>query len=140
MAFKPQDPLESNHTPTPHAQVQAGKADGKEAKAFTLEVSDFAVGRGELVCVIGAVGSGKTSLLSAILGEMEPAQYRGGTQARGTPRVFKRPARPSLVAQRPWIQNRSLKDCILFGRPMDARRYQEVHGEFLCESAIREGG
>ena len=126
MAFQPQDTLESYHTPTPHAKVQAGKADGKEAKAFMLEVSDFAVGRGELVCVIGAVGSGKTSLLSAILGEMEPAQYGGDAKSGGTPRVFKRPVRPSLVAQRPWIQNRSVKESILFGRPMDTRRYEEV--------------
>ena len=118
--------LESHYTLAPHAQVQTGKSDGSESKPFTLQVSDFAVRRGELVCVIGAVGSGKSSLLSAILGEMEPAQYGGDAKSGGTPRVFKRPVRPSLVAQRPWIQNRSVKESILFGRPMDTRRYEEV--------------
>ena len=107
-------------------QAHAGKADASTGKPFELQVSDFAVRRGELVCVIGRVGSGKSSLLSAILGEMEPATYAADTHASGAGRVFQRPARPSLVSQRAWIQNRSLKDSILFGRPMDTPRYEEV--------------
>ena len=107
-------------------QEHVGNADASTGERFTLQVSDFAVRPGELVCVIGAVGSGKSSLMSAILGEMEPADYIEPSYYVETNRVVKRPARPSLVAQRAWIQNLSIKDSILFGRPMDTRRYKKV--------------
>lgn len=40
-------------------------------KAATLKEITFEVQRGELVAIVGAVGSGKSSLLLALLGEME---------------------------------------------------------------------
>ena len=36
-----------------------------------LKNINFKVGKGSLVAIVGAVGSGKSSLLSAVLGEME---------------------------------------------------------------------
>ena len=38
------------------------------------------VSRGQLVAVVGAVGSGKSSLLAALLGEMEKLEGRAGIQ------------------------------------------------------------
>jgi len=51
-----------------HGGADAGK-DFKEAS--TLKGITFEVKRGELVAIVGAVGSGKSSLLLALLGEME---------------------------------------------------------------------
>lgn len=42
----------------------------EEGTSSTLETIDLNVGAGKLIAVIGPVGSGKSSLLSAILGEM----------------------------------------------------------------------
>lgn len=44
---------------------------GGEREPFSLQDINFKVHIGELVAVIGPVGSGKTSLLNAIMGEME---------------------------------------------------------------------
>lgn len=48
------------------------KHHGKEN--FTLNVPEFSVAPGELVAVVGRVGAGKSSLVHAILGSMQPMQ------------------------------------------------------------------
>lgn len=76
-----------------------------------LQDVSLSVRRGELCSVVGSTGSGKSGLLAAILGELEPT---GGTVAsRGS---------IAYVAQVAWIQNASLKDNVLFGKPFDAER------------------
>ncbi|CAL5018224.1 unnamed protein product [Urochloa decumbens] len=73
------------------------------------------VRRGELVAVVGTVGSGKSSLLSCIMGEMK--------KISGTVRVC---GSTAYVAQTAWIQNGTIQENILFGQPMNAERYTEV--------------
>ena len=45
--------------------------------AFQLRVPDFSVQPGELVAVVGRVGAGKSSLLQAILGNMDLVRGTG---------------------------------------------------------------
>lgn len=59
--------------------------------------------------------SGKSSLLSALLGEMDKTSGRVNTVGK-----------IAYVSQQAWIQNATLQDNILFGRPMDRKRYNEV--------------
>uniref|UniRef100_A0A8C3P3N9 Uncharacterized protein n=1 Tax=Chrysemys picta bellii TaxID=8478 RepID=A0A8C3P3N9_CHRPI len=68
-----------------------------------------------LVAVVGAVGSGKSSLVSAVLGEME--NLKGHINIQGS---------VAYVPQQAWIQNATLKDNILFGSELDEARYQRV--------------
>uniref|UniRef100_A0A8C9FEP8 MRP2 protein n=1 Tax=Pavo cristatus TaxID=9049 RepID=A0A8C9FEP8_PAVCR len=70
---------------------------------------------GSLVAVVGAVGSGKSSLISAMLGEME--NIKGHINIQGS---------LAYVPQQAWIQNATLKDNILFGSELDEARYQKV--------------
>ncbi|XP_039402380.1 canalicular multispecific organic anion transporter 1 isoform X4 [Mauremys reevesii] len=70
---------------------------------------------GHLVAVVGAVGSGKSSLVSAVLGEME--NLKGHINIQGS---------VAYVPQQAWIQNATLKDNILFGSELDEARYQRV--------------
>uniref|UniRef100_A0AAQ5XYZ7 ABC-type glutathione-S-conjugate transporter n=1 Tax=Amphiprion ocellaris TaxID=80972 RepID=A0AAQ5XYZ7_AMPOC len=69
-----------------------------------LQRINMMVEAGSLVAVVGHVGSGKSSLLAAMLGEME--RRRGFVSIKGS---------VSYVPQQAWIQNASLKDNILFG-------------------------
>ncbi|CAM4621368.1 unnamed protein product [Leuciscus chuanchicus] len=73
------------------------------------------VPRGSLVAVVGHVGSGKSSLLSAILGETE--KRSGAVSVNGS---------IAYVPQQAWIQNASLQDNILFGREKKKSWYQRV--------------
>jgi len=70
---------------------------------------------GELVAIVGSVGAGKSSLLSALLGDLAPRQ--GDVRSRGT---F------GLVPQQAWILNATLRANILFDKPFDRARYLRV--------------
>uniref|UniRef100_A0A8C7RXT1 Si:ch211-221f10.2 n=1 Tax=Oncorhynchus mykiss TaxID=8022 RepID=A0A8C7RXT1_ONCMY len=71
--------------------------------------------RGALVGICGAVGSGKSSLLSALLGQMTLLE---GNVAAGGGFAY--------VAQQAWILNDSLRENILFGKEYDEDKYNAV--------------
>ncbi|KAH9619018.1 hypothetical protein KSS87_012360 [Heliosperma pusillum] len=84
---------------------------GKEIlKNINLDIK-----KGQLAAVVGTVGSGKSSLLASILGEMH--KVRGKVRVCGT---------TAYVAQTSWIQNASIQDNILFGLSMNEEKYKEV--------------
>ncbi|KAK9035553.1 hypothetical protein V6N11_077591 [Hibiscus sabdariffa] len=73
---------------------------GEEAlKSINLEVK-----KGELTAIVGTVGSGKSSLLASILGEMH--KISGKVKLCGS---------TAYVAQTSWIQNGTIQENILFG-------------------------
>ncbi|XP_042496376.1 ABC transporter C family member 3-like [Macadamia integrifolia] len=82
---------------------------------LTLKDLNFRVNRGMRVAVCGSVGSGKSSLLSCILGEMP--KVSGAIMLNGT---------KAYVAQSPWIQSGKIVENILFGKEMDKERYKMV--------------
>lgn len=73
------------------------------------------VKQGELVAIVGTVGSGKSSMLSGILGEMH--KFTGSMNTNGS---------MAYVAQQAWIQNATLKNNILFGCPLDQEKYERI--------------
>uniref|UniRef100_A0A671VMR7 ATP-binding cassette, sub-family C (CFTR/MRP), member 3 n=1 Tax=Sparus aurata TaxID=8175 RepID=A0A671VMR7_SPAAU len=70
------------------------------------------VPQGSLLAVVGHVGCGKSSLISALLGEME--KLEGDVSVRGS---------VAYVPQQAWIQNATLRDNILFGKPYNEQKY-----------------
>ena len=80
-----------------------------------LQGINVTIPQGKLVIVVGEVGSGKTSLLSAILGEM--LVRSGEVCVSGS---------LSYTQQDPWIQNLSLRDNILLDQPYDELKYRKV--------------
>ncbi|KAJ2715446.1 hypothetical protein H4R19_001201 [Coemansia spiralis] len=76
---------------------------------------DIKCRRDELVAVIGRVGAGKSSLVSAILGDM--IKCAGTVDVCGS---------IAYVPQQPWIMNATLRDNILFGNRFDQAFYDRV--------------
>ncbi|EKM58258.1 uncharacterized protein PHACADRAFT_171522 [Phanerochaete carnosa HHB-10118-sp] len=70
------------------------------------------VPRGSLVAIVGAVGSGKSSLLQGLIGEMRKVN---GRVSFGGPVAY--------CAQTAWIQNATLRENVLFGLPFDEDKY-----------------
>jgi len=75
---------------------------------FKLHNMNFSIGRNELVAVIGSVGSGKSSLLAALAGDMRRTK---GEMTMGASRAF--------CPQYAWIQNATVRENILFGKDID---------------------
>uniref|UniRef100_A0A8C8RE26 ATP binding cassette subfamily C member 1 n=1 Tax=Pelusios castaneus TaxID=367368 RepID=A0A8C8RE26_9SAUR len=82
-----------------------------------LNVSSLSmkIEEGSLVAVVGQVGSGKSSLLSAVLGEMD--KFEGTVQRKGS---------VAYVSQQAWIQNSILQENILFGSGLNRSYYERV--------------
>ena len=87
----------------------------QQMEPFKLKDIDFSVARNELIAVIGTVGSGKSSLLAALAGDM---RMTAGSVTMGASRAF--------CPQYAWIQNATLKENILFGKEYDSKRYNQV--------------
>ena len=75
----------------------------------------FSMRRGDLLTVIGPVGSGKSSLLMAILGET--LLTKGSVTAHGD---------IAYASQEAWILSDTVRSNILFGRPYDGPFYKKV--------------
>nr|XP_020011854.1 canalicular multispecific organic anion transporter 1 [Castor canadensis] len=81
----------------------------------TIQDVNLDIMPGQLVAVVGTVGSGKSSLMSAMLGEME--NVHGHITIKGT---------TAYVPQQSWIQNGTIKDNILFGAEFNEKRYHQI--------------
>lgn len=81
----------------------------------TLSNISMEVLEGQLVAVVGSVGSGKSSLLQAILKELPLVE--GQIETIGS---------VSYAAQEPWLFTGSIRQNILFGQPLDTERYNKV--------------
>jgi ABC-type polysaccharide/polyol phosphate transport system ATPase subunit len=84
-------------------------------KVTQLQDINLQLKRGSLTVVVGKVGCGKSSLLHSIVGDMEKKQ--------GSVNIY---GQLSFSPQTPWLQNATIRDNILFGKPMDETRYREV--------------
>ena len=86
-----------------------------QVQPFRLHDLELSIGRNELIAVIGGVGSGKSSLLAALAGDM---RRTNGSVTMGATRAF--------CPQYAWIQNTSVKENILFGKPYNREWYDAV--------------
>uniref|UniRef100_A0A915EWI1 Multidrug resistance-associated protein 1 n=1 Tax=Ditylenchus dipsaci TaxID=166011 RepID=A0A915EWI1_9BILA len=95
--------------------LETEPTDTDSRSTATIQDIQLEVRRGTLLAVVGKVGSGKSSLLSALLGEMD--KLRGYVGVRG---------QVAYVPQTAWIRNMSLRDNIVFGKPFDRKYYDKV--------------
>lgn len=96
------------------------KDDGKEL--LLLKNINLSINKGELISVVGEVGSGKSCLLNAILNNLHvyantPSSKEGNIKVSG---------KVSYISQNPWILNDTIKNNILFFNDMDEKKYTKV--------------
>ncbi|KAI8775250.1 multidrug resistance protein 1 [Biomphalaria glabrata] len=96
-------------------EVENGSFTWDKSSGATLKNINIKIPEGKLYAVVGPVGSGKSSLMSALLGEMERLTGIASIKSK-----------VAYVPQQAWIQNATLKDNILFGKPFNKKRYKKV--------------
>ena len=121
-------------------------------KKITLKQVDFTIKKGEFVAVIGKVGSGKSSLISSVLGEMlsvdneiieqfKQTELTSDDKDKENLKIFEEERQKqskesgpkiridgtmSLIEQTPFILNATIRDNILFGEELDEERYNRT--------------
>ncbi|KAJ8084433.1 hypothetical protein PM082_003203 [Marasmius tenuissimus] len=110
---------EADHTPHPGQQ-------------FVLRIDgELLFKRGRINILLGETGSGKTSLLMALLSEMYYIPV-GSTSWYNLPRE----GGVAYAAQESWVQNETIKENIVFGSPFDEERYRKVLYQCALERDI----
>ncbi|RMY52987.1 hypothetical protein D0863_14088 [Hortaea werneckii] len=105
---------------------------GRDSDDFKMIDMDLRFKVGQLNIIIGPTGSGKTSLLMALLGEMsllEGSVYLPGGRSREDLKVDPDTGLTESVAycaQQAWLVNGTIKENIVFASKWDARRYKNV--------------
>ncbi|CAL1297888.1 unnamed protein product [Larinioides sclopetarius] len=95
--------------------IENGTFSWTKEDAPALTNLNFRVKEGSLVAVVGQVGAGKSSLLSALLGDM--VKWCGKVNVKGS---------VAYVPQQAWIQNATLRKNVLFTQPYDEKKYKTV--------------
>ncbi|CAK79181.1 unnamed protein product (macronuclear) [Paramecium tetraurelia] len=84
-----------------------------------LKNINIKVEKGKFVAIIGDVGSGKSSLIQSLLGEMIYKMDDDKPIINITGSI-------AYVGQKPWIQNATVQDNILFGKPFEENLYEQA--------------
>jgi ABC-type nitrate/sulfonate/bicarbonate transport system ATPase subunit len=90
-----------------------GGSNNKQASSFTIEGINLTARAGEVICIVGAVAAGKSTLLDGLQGFAE--------QIEGPPVTLN--GSVAFAAQTPFILNATVKENIFFGRTPDSKRY-----------------
>ncbi|QRW14685.1 ABC transporter transmembrane region [Ceratobasidium sp. AG-Ba] len=94
---------------------QATQEKAPAKAAFKIEGLNLEIPRGQLCAIVGPVGSGKSSLLQGLIGEMRKTS--GDITFGGS---------VGYCPQTAWIQSISIRDNITFGQPYDEQKYQDI--------------
>eukprot|EP00760_Papus_ankaliazontas_P006663 PhM_4_TR1312/c0_g1_i2/m.52757/K05673/ABCC4; ATP-binding cassette, subfamily C (CFTR/MRP), member 4 len=102
---------------TPELGITVSNVSGKwePTSPFSLQDVSFHVNPGEVVALVGKVGSGKSSILECLLGEFTPQS--GGVHISG---------KIAYASQVPWMMNDTVRNNIVFNRPWDRAWYRKV--------------
>ncbi|KAH8319071.1 hypothetical protein KR067_006746 [Drosophila pandora] len=109
------DPNSVLHDPSKPHPMSIENGEFSWGDEITLRNINIEVRKSSLVALVGTVGSGKSSVVQAFLGEME--KLAGVVNTVG---------KLAYVPQQAWIQNATVRDNILFGQTYDRKRYNKV--------------
>lgn len=94
--------------------------------AFQIDNVNIDIKRGQMVMIVGSIGTGKSSLLKAMAGQMQ--RINGTVDIYGS----------HVLCGEPWIQSTTFKENIIFGNEYDEEFYQKVLYSTALDIDIQE--
>lgn len=91
---------------------------------YALHGINVAVKNGEFACIVGKVGSGKSSFLSSVLGQLDGIDANKKSEQPLAPICLN--GSVAYCSQNPWIMNASVKENILFGHKFEDEYYKKT--------------
>lgn len=129
-------------------------------ECLTLRNMNFTINKGEFVVVVGSVGCGKTSLLHAIAGNLiyipektmkfqkgktltkdkiiELAKALSKLKIKDTEAPVQVSGSIAFAEAKSWIENKTIKETILFGKEYDEKRYKACIKACQLEGDLKE--
>lgn len=106
----------------------ASSVPGSEGSYFSLKRVNLRFPKGGLSIITGRTSSGKGLLLSALLGEadIESSSSKAARESKAEEQTKQSTSNIAYVSQPPWIENRTIKQNIVFGDAFDEERYTAV--------------
>ena len=98
-------------------RISNGTFSWDESSPTVLQKINLEVKKNQLVAVVGQVGSGKSSLLSSMINELNKTVYHAEVNVNGS---------ISYVPQQGWMQNTTLQENITFGKALNEEKYNNV--------------
>lgn len=119
---------EPNMAPKSDLHIVSRMEDNVESPHFNLSNINLTVKKGQCIALIGKVGSGKSSLMQCLFGDLYDIDQQGLVNYNmGIPSPsVKVNGSVSYVAQTSWIRSISLKDNVLFFGESDEKRYNDA--------------
>uniref|UniRef100_A0A182WGN4 Uncharacterized protein n=1 Tax=Anopheles minimus TaxID=112268 RepID=A0A182WGN4_9DIPT len=90
---------------------------GTDRALYTLYIEQLTVPKAKLTVIVGRSGSGKSSLLAALLKEIN---HLSGEL------IWNKYSSIAYVPQKPWLQNATIRENVLFGESFRPKRYERV--------------
>ncbi|KAG1678431.1 Multidrug resistance-associated protein 1 [Nymphon striatum] len=107
-------------------QIDKWEGNWEKSSKSCLSNINLNVDQGKLIGVVGQVGSGKSSLLSAVLGEMHLKE--GRVNVNGS---------IAYVPQQAWILNATVRENILFDSDLKCEKYQDILNKCALEDDLQ---
>ena len=99
---------------------------GQDLNGFIVKGIDIAVNAGEILALVGPVGSGKSTIINGIIGEVAISNHTTITTQ----------GKVAFASQVAFILNATIRDNILFGNDFDLERYNQVLDDCCLRSDI----
>ena len=126
------------------SRVSTSHEPGQTKKAFKFQRTNLRIPKGQVIAIVGPVGSGKSSFLQGLIGEMR--KETGSVRFGGS---------VSYCPQNAWIQvfvplycavslpllngsqNATIRENICFGQPFDSNRYWQAISDSCLDADLK---
>lgn len=128
---------------TPGSSRVSTSQEPEKSEVFKIKKTSLEIPRGQVVAIVGPVGSGKSSFLQGLIGEMrkENGSVKFGGSVSYCPQMawiqVRSPFYHTSLILLTGLQNATIRENICFGRPFDSDRYWQAISDSCLDADLK---